>query len=221
MRIAYIVLTCEAYWNTRVIWQKQTVFRHVPSEDIYYLGHKMDIEQRLFSWGAPDDYPSLPYKFIDFFRYSHLNYDWYVLIDDDTYVYTDRLREHLLQREHILQCDPDTLHIEGYILTHLADRVWGVYHSGGAGTILSHSTYQAVSTYLRKLPRDYRPPHWCADICLGLWTRYLPGIQVVHYPGFHIHPYSKEKDSLDTAITFHQLRTEEDFIHHSTLLKIE
>ena len=65
MRVAYIVLTCEKYISTRVQWQLQTMFRHVDRSDLYFLGHTMDPDRRLFSWGAGDSYEELPSKFID------------------------------------------------------------------------------------------------------------------------------------------------------------
>jgi hypothetical protein len=52
MRICYIVLTCEKYIDTRVKWQMKTMFKNIDPTDIYYLGHKMDVSNRLFSWGG-------------------------------------------------------------------------------------------------------------------------------------------------------------------------
>jgi hypothetical protein len=50
-----------------------------------------------FHGGAPDDYLSLPYKFYYFFRNIEMDkeYDWYVFIDNDTFVYHDRLEKSL------------------------------------------------------------------------------------------------------------------------------
>lgn len=206
MKVAYIILTCKAYWETRAVWQKRTVFENVPMEDIYYLGHTMKPEERLFSWGAGDDYHSLPYKFSDFFKYSQLEtYDWFVFIDDDTYLYVDRLLRRLRS------LDSFSLYIEGHILTHVAHTEWGIYHSGGAGTVLSRPVYQAIQHYFQSITHEYRAPHWCADICLGLWTKHIHGIQIIHSPEYHTDKYSPENDNPNTALTFHHLKTEEDY----------
>ena len=186
------------------------VFSSVPPEDIYYLGHMMKEDERLFSWGAGDDYPSLPYKFFDFFKYSQLDYDWFVLIDDDTYLYVDRLLERLSS------LDPNSLYMEGNILTHIAHTEWGTYHSGGAGTVLSKPVYRYVQRMTRNIPYEYRAPNMCADICLGLWTKYILGIQRIHCPDYHTDMYNPNTDNPNTAITFHHLKTEKDYeICHS------
>jgi hypothetical protein len=210
MRVAYIILTCKAYWETRAVWQKNTVFSSVPLEDVYYLGHAMKPDERLFSWGAGDDYLSLPYKFADFFKYSQLDYDWFVLIDDDTYLYVDRL----LSRLKLL--DPTSMYMEGHVLTHVAHTEWGSYHSGGAGTVLSKPVYLHIQRMLRSIPYEYRSPHWCADICLGLWGKSILGIQFIHCSEYHTDMYQKGRDNPQTAITFHHLKTEEEYrICHS------
>jgi hypothetical protein len=212
MRIAYIVLTCEKYINTRMRWQMNTVFSSVNPADVFYLGHTMRPEDRLYSWGAGDDYESLPYKFVDFFRWSRLDYDWYFLMDDDTYVYTDRLQEQvnaITQTGVNPRQDP---YMEGHILTHIAHTPWGIYHSGGAGTLLSARVYQEVGQMLCGISGEYRSPHWCADICLGLWTKGIPGIRMEHSDRYHTD--MDRADDIGSALTFHHLKTEEDYLTH-------
>jgi hypothetical protein len=214
MRIAYIVLTCQKYETTRMVWQKETVFSSIPMEDVFYLGHVMRPEDRLFSWGAGDDYDSLPYKFADFFRQSNLDYDWYFLMDDDTYVYTDRLQNKVktIQEGGI---DPRQVHyMEGHILTHIAYTRWGVYHSGGAGTLLSAKVYQEVRQMFQGITYEYRSPHVCADICLGVWTKNIPGIRIKHSDRYHTDMAQQGKDKVEEAITFHHLKTKEDYLLH-------
>jgi hypothetical protein len=217
MRIAYIVLTCEKYVNTRMSWQKETVFANVDPSDIFYLGHTMKKEERLFSWGAKDDYQSLPYKFSDFFRYSALDYDWYFLMDDDTYLYIDRLRNRLtsfVENGMNPQQDP---YIEGFILNHIANSEWGCYHSGGAGTLLSARVYEEVCQMFQTIPTDAPAPHWCADISLGLWTKKIPGIRIEHCDYYH--PGCVEEGfNVKEAITFHHIATRDDFLKHQAFL---
>jgi Fringe-like len=217
MRIAYIVLTCEKYETTRVPWQKKTVFSSVPTEDLFYLGHVMRPADRLYSWGAGDDYESLPYKFADFFRWSELSYDWYFLMDDDTYVYTDRLQTRVAAMEAEGVHPQQDAYMEGHILTHIADTPWGIYHSGGAGTLLSARVYREVKRMFHGITEEYRSPHWCADICLGLWTKGLVGIRVVHSDRYHTDMARVGVDDTVGALTFHHLKTEEDFLAHQAL----
>lgn len=217
MKIAYIILTCEKYRTTRVVWQKETVFSSgVDHGDLYYLGGRSCAEERIFSWGAGDNYESLPYKFADFFRFSELDYDWYFLIDDDTYVYTDRLQQRIQWIETECKVNPrQDPYMEGHLLTHIAHTPWGVYHSGGAGTLLSSTVYLFLRHMFRGIQEEYRSPHWCADICLGLWTRGIPHLQTVHLDMYHTD--MAETDHEVNALTFHHLKTKEDFERHHAL----
>lgn len=204
MKLCYIVLTCEKYLETRVEWQKKTVFQNVDSQDIFYLGPYMNIRKQMYSWGAGDDYHSLPYKLYDFFRNIQLDYDWFMLIDDDTFVYHDRLVKHLSKY------NPNHLIAEGHILTHIAHTKWGLYHSGGAGTVLSNATYLALCNYLR-LSKDNKVQHLCADISLNYWLKQIPNIVMKHNHNFHTDKYNPETDDIQNAITFHHLKEWNDY----------
>jgi len=204
MKICYIVLTCKKYIDTRVEWQKKTVFKNVDPRDILYLGHHMDVMNHIYSWGAGDDYQSLPYKFYDFFRKIQLDYDWYMLIDDDTYVFHDRLVKHLSRY------NPNDLFAEGKILTHISYMEWGLYHSGGAGTILSRASYNWLCDYLRN-NKDSRVPDDSADICLGYWLKKHPDMDMKNNNSFHPDNYDPEKHDLHSAITFHHLTEWNDY----------
>jgi hypothetical protein len=204
MRLCYIVLTCKKYLDTRVEWQKKTVFKNVDPRDIFYLGPHMDIMNHIYSWGAGDDYHSLPYKFYDFFRKIQLDYDWYMLMDDDTYVFHDRLVNHLSKY------NPNDLFAEGKIITHIADSEWGLYHSGGAGTILSKATYEQLCHYLR-YSNNSKVPHWCADISLGYWLKQIPTIDMKNNNYFYPDIYDPNVHNLSNAITFHHLKEWSDY----------
>ena len=213
MKIAYIILTCEKYMNTRVLWQLKTMLATVDRSDIYYLSHTMDVDKRLFSWGAGDDYNSLPYKFVDFFRNSDLTYDWYVLIDDDTFVFHDRLLMLLSAY------DPTQKVCIGKELDHIQHMIWGLYMSGGAGTVISYPVYKELCMYMKLHPNTKVICHWCADICLGMWMKQLTGIQMVNHSQFHTDRYDLEKDSAEDTITFHHLNTWEDYELCDRLMK--
>jgi hypothetical protein len=204
MRIAYIVLTCEKYASTRVPWQLQTMFSTIDRNDIYFLGHTMDPSRRLFSWGADDSYEQLPSKFVDFFKHTDLDYDWFILIDDDTYVFTDRLSAFLSS-----QSSHDSFAV-GQLLDHLNGTYWGLYLSGGAGTVLSRMLYHQLRAYVRSAPPSLISCHWCADICLGMWIKQVGGA-LFHHPQFHADIYNPAKDDLEKSITFHHLKEWKDY----------
>jgi len=204
MRVAYIILTCEKYFSTRVQWQLQTMFRHVDRSDLYFLGHTMDPERRLYSWGAGDSYEQLPSKFIDFFKNTDLDYDWFILIDDDTFVFTDRLQTQLSEYH-----SHDSFAV-GQLLDHIHDSYWGFYLSGGAGTVISRMLYHQLCSYVRTAPSHLVSCHWCADISLCMWIKGVGG-QLFHHPQFHADIYNSSKDDLSKAITFHHLKEWKDY----------
>jgi hypothetical protein len=218
MRIAYIILSCKEYELTRLPWQKATIFKNVDPKDIYYLGSRMDEENRLYWWGAKDDYLSLPYKVVDFFRYSELDYDWYFLMDDDTFVLTDRLQRHV---DSLTVNAQEELYSEGYILTHLAHTEWGAYYSGGAGTLFTTAMYHALKEKVKTFPNDYETPHWCADITLALWINEIPNTVMKHDDNYHYDRANEYKDNLTDALTFHHLNKRDDFIWHHHLLYVK
>lgn len=210
-RIAYVILTCEKYVHTRIPWQKQTTLKDVPSSDLFYLGHTMDPSRRLFSWGADDSYNGLPYKYTTFFQYCEgllQDYDWIVLMDDDTYVYQARLRA-LLQT--LNPQDPIAI---GKNLYHIAHTQWGVYFSGGAGTVLSRTAFEILRGYVKEtapLSIGELVPHWCADISMGFWFRKHPQIFLLDHSQFHPEGMASAPQDKEVAITWHHLKTWEDY----------
>jgi hypothetical protein len=152
-------------------------------------------------------------------------------MDDDTYLYVDRLKERI---EGLKIHPQNDLYMEGCLLTHLAGTPWGLYHSGGAGTLLSAKVYEAIKGRLRGMigeekememeKKVYTPPHWCADICLGLWASGLPGIQREDCEEYHTEMSEMAGRGVGRvvekkALTFHHLKTKEDFWEHWLLGK--
>jgi len=210
MRIAYIILTCEKYFDTRVKWQKQTSLLNVKQEDIYYLGHTMDPDRRLYNWGASDENHTIPNKCADFFKNMDLNYDFYILIEDDTYVFHNKVHR-------TLAAFLPTMHIAmGRIMDHDNYDPFQ-YYSGGAGIVLSHALYKRICNYVRSCPNPI--VHWCADICLGKWLidikKSLKETTIFIYelnnPNFHIDLYNPLKDNISKALTFHHVKTHEQY----------
>jgi hypothetical protein len=194
-----------------VKWQKDTSLLNVRPEDIYYLGHVMDTERRLYNWGASDEYHALPYKTADFFRHLDLDYDWYVLIDDDTYVFHDRLQKILAQ------FSPNSYITMGHLLDHVKYELFS-YMSGGAGTAISRAVYNKVCAYVRSCPNPII--HWCSDICVGKWLIDIRkdvesnGGIMTEINNCQIHPeyYDPKKDNMSRALTFHHLKTREQYL---------
>ena len=158
MRICYIISTCDKYLDNRVKYQMETVFKDVNKEDIYYLTSNQDIENRQFGWGAPDNLESIPLKYIHFFKNMKIenNYDWFVLFDDDTFVFINRLEQLLTEY------NPDDNVYIGKELDHIKQE-WCLYMSGGAGYALSKNLYKLIVNHVREDP-EKALLHWCDDL---------------------------------------------------------
>lgn len=232
MKICYLVLTCEKYFNTRVKWQKQTVFKNTDMNDIYYISHKMDIENRVYGFQTPDDYINLPKKYFSFIKNINLldkGYDWFVLMDDDTYLFIDKL-ETLLSAYNSTQPYEENIWIGNY-LKHISE--WFImYMSGGAGSVMSYKLYKNVYELLQnysnieELNPIFRPiqypsdPMDNADICVGCWVNHScklrnEDVKIVDNPNFNTGKCESIEEYLNSfkkAITFHKLNEEKDYL---------
>jgi hypothetical protein len=76
----------------------ETMFKNIDKRDIYYLTSKPNEDKIHFGWNTMDDTQNITWKYIHFIynmKDEFLNYDWYVLIDDDTFVFHERLQTYL------------------------------------------------------------------------------------------------------------------------------
>jgi hypothetical protein len=79
----------------------ETYLKDVPTQDIYYLTSKPNIEKRQFGWNCMDDPKNITWKYIYFIYNMNIpQYDWYIFIDDDTFVFQNRLENLLQQYNH-------------------------------------------------------------------------------------------------------------------------
>ena len=199
MRIAYVILTCESYWNTRVVWQRETCLLTVPQEDIYYLGHIHDPAQRIYHWTAKDDHESQSQKIIDFFINMTLDsYDYIIICDDDTYVFHDRMQRF------VATYDPTTMTSIGNVHN---PETFDFFYSG-AGIVLTSALYKELYSYVRLHPEAVHP---YADVCIGRWINSLSDVYAVHHEQFHSDYYNSNTDQIASAITFHHVKKEEQY----------
>ena len=164
MKICYIISTCNKYLDTRVKYQMDIMLKNVNKEDIYYLTSKPDIKNRQFGWHCMDDEKNITWKYIHFIYNMKfiLNYDWYIFIDDDTFVFIDRLKN-LLEKY-----DSTENYYIGNELDHIKNE-YCLYMSGGAGYAISNSLYNILYKYVQKNGINNSHKHWCDDLCIGLW----------------------------------------------------
>jgi len=205
MKLCYIISTCDKYLNTRVKYQMDTFLSNVDKNDIYYLTSKSNIEKRQFGWNCMDDEKNISWKYIHFIYNMNkiLNYDWFIFIDDDTFIFIDKLKNYLKQY------DKNDLFYIGNELDHI-QKEFCLYMSGGAGYCISNSLYKILYNYVRDKGVNESYKHWCDDLCIGLWINELKKdytINQIDNKYFLIDPHKNENE-LNNAITVHRVMTE-------------
>jgi hypothetical protein len=194
----------------------ETFLKDVPTKDIYYLTSKPNIEKRQFGWNCMDDSQNITWKYIHFIYNTNIpDYDWYIFIDDDTFVFQNRL-------ENLLNCyNCNDYYYIGKELDHIKNE-FCLYMSGGAGYAISKALYAKIYAYLRNIGINEAyyylinlKEQFCDDLCIGLWIRDIEkrdGIKVnqFNHDGFHIDAH-KNDDEIADAITFHKVMTLEQY----------
>ena len=219
MKICYIISTCDKYLDSRVKYQMETFLKDLQSEDIYYLTSKPNIEKRQFGWNCMDDSQNITWKYIHFIYNMNISdYDWYIFIDDDTFVFQQNL-ENLLK-----QYNQNDYYYIGKELDHIKNK-FCLYMSGGAGYAISKALYAKIYIYLRNIGINEayyflinNKEQFCDDLCIGLWINDIEKrdrikVNQFNHDGFHIDAHKNDAEIAD-AITFHKVITLEQYEYY-------
>jgi len=194
----------------------ESFLKDVPLSDIYYLTSKSNIEKRQFGWNCMDDAQNITWKYIHFIHNMSIpDYDWYIFIDDDTFVFKNRL-ENLLQNYKSDQC-----YYIGKELDHIKDQ-FCLYMSGGAGYAISKALYSKIYNYVREIGINEAyyslinlAEQFCDDLCIGLWIQHIAKTTTIHQINnnlFHSDTHKNgDENQLQNAITFHKIINEEQY----------
>jgi len=196
------------------------MLKNVNKEDIYYLTSKPDVEKRHFGWFSMDDTQNITWKYIHFIYHMNIpDYDWYILIDDDTFVFENRLKKFLTNY------NSNENYYIGKELDHIRSQ-FCLYMSGGAGYAISKSLYALITEYVRKIGKNeaYYPlinlkEQWCDDLCIGLWIQEIAKNNKVNQFNsnlFHLAEHENEYQLTD-AITFHKVIKKEQYEFYSSI----
>jgi hypothetical protein len=183
----------------------ESFLKNVNKNDIFYLTSKPNIENRQFGWNCMDDTQNITWKYIHFIYNMNIpDYDWYIFIDDDTFVFENRLKKFLLNY------NSNENYYIGNELDHIKNE-FCLYMSGGAGYAISNSLYKLINNYVKQTGINNSYEHWCDDLCIGLWIDKLKKehcINQINNKLFNIGLQNNESE-LETAITFHKVINEE------------
>ena len=213
MKVCYIISTCDKYLDSRVKYQMETMLKNVNREDIFYLTYKPNHSERQFGWYTMDDSQNITWKYIHFIYNMDIpHYDWYIFIDDDTFVFNSRL-QNLLSAYNSNEC-----YYIGKELDHIKHQ-FCLYMSGGAGYAISKPLYSLIVKYLKKIGINEAyyflinlKEQFCDDLCIGLWIQeiakeYPNQIKQLNNDLFHL---GIEADT-NTAITIHKVTNKEQY----------
>jgi hypothetical protein len=177
--------------------------KDIDKNDIYYLTSQPNIENRLFGWFSPDDLENITWKYIYFIYNMNIDYyDWYILIDDDTYIFKNNLIKLLSNYNQF-----DNYYI-GHELDHIKND-FCLYMSGGAGYYISNNLYKLIKNYVINNGNQKSYLHWCDDLCIGLWINELKqnnNIHQIHNKNFNI---DFNNNDLTNIITSHKVINKE------------
>lgn len=202
MRICYIILTCELYLPTRVKYLLETSLKNINKNDIYFLSYK-SIEPNIYGWNTPDNYEGCPLKYIRFFQNMKLEYDWYYFMDDDTFIFPNRLHKFLINYN-----KDDSL----YIGLRCKNYSFPIYMSGGAGFLLTKSLYLSLINYIRNTSEDKLLVSIYGDYSIGMWLSNIEK-KIIDLDIFNSNTH-KNNDELEYCISFHYLKTKEQYFFY-------
>ena len=182
MRLIVFVHTCTAHEETRAkkieaTWADESVVFITDNPDSTLKNHVYIGE---YKRGATY-HPESVIKMFNLFLEKYSNYDWFMMIDDDSYLYIDKLSQFLE-----FQNKDDCLEIGDYLnWTELyGDKSnYSMWVAGGSGIVF---TKKCILAYLR-LSSTYQGPHtnhylWLHDLWMFDDTK---SIKRIHCCGFH------------------------------------
>jgi len=206
MSCCYIILTCEKYLNTRAKWVLENSLHKVDKKDIYFLSCETK-EPNIYGWNTPDNYDGCPMKYIKFFQNMTLDYDWYFFMDDDTFIFTDRLNEFISKYD---KNEPL------YIGNRCESYSFPIYMCGGSGFLLTKPLYLSLIQFIRQNREDELVKSVYGDLLIGLWLTDLKKT-VIEINAFNS-TLHKNDDELNTCISFHYLKNEDHYKFYKLLI---
>ena len=211
MRVCYIILTCQMFLYTRTKWQKETFLKDVDEKDVYFIANKDysflgDYGSNIYGWNTLDRYEGCPLKYIRFFQNMDLDYDWYVFIDDDSFIHTKHLN--LFLSKH----NPEEKLCMGKRIngSETKEKLKIDFMQGGAGFVLSRPLYIELKDYIRNTEEEKLHVSRHGDHSLALWIHLFDNIQYIHDSRFHDGPHNNEEE-LQDFISFHYVKSFNDF----------
>ena len=183
------------------------------SENVIILSDHEDKDNNIFkisddsSYGSNVDKNFNSYKFL---RENYPNYDFYLVLDDDTFLNYNNLKTE------IQKYDTNNIYMLGFINEGTLPLDGSLnYCSGGAGCIFNKKTLDILS----EVDNTYRRSKF-ADANVGFFCRDR-GIKIINNEKFHPREpeyYNYDDKQIKEAVTFHYIKGD-DFYKINKIIK--
>ena len=215
MKILYVILGCRRYFDTRKVLQETAFLKriNIESEYLYLIGDKDKSEPNVMYTDTMDNYDSCPHKYLYFLKnFSRLDeFDWVFFMDDDTYLFPDRLEKLLSSCK-----DGQTLGLENIVWYNQDLRsnshctYPAIAYSGGAGFAASKAVVINLQRFLKDKTADEVPMCGPSDVAFGHWLTRITFSAEDHLNSKLFFPTNLAYNSrhnidsdLNNAVTFH------------------
>ena len=214
MKILYIIKSCDSYYDTRVLFQKNTWLNKINNESDYIVITSSVGDEKTHKCLCRDDYFSTTEKVKHFIENNNFDeYDWYFLIDDDVFVFPERLENYIDKNNFDSESPTIIANINCYFSEMREDSF-----CGGAGVLISKKSIQIIKSQIikDKVTCDYK----CDDCFLFCISKKLELNIINNSPGesscgLFIPIFYKENhhvvEKLDSCIILHLIRIETEY----------
>lgn len=219
MKIAYVILGCEKYIDRKKIQENTWLSKIEKGDGYYYLvGHNKSsvLKDNIFYLDCNDDYDSCPYKYLNFFREfsDYEKYDGFFFCDDDTYVFTNRLKSFI--KKNNLDLFGRVGHTEKNRNSNSYCKYPVKFFGGGAGFFVNLRLFSILRKFL--IEHKNIPMSVNSDVTMGHWLSAIgvDGNDIIDYSSFlkAQSPFHIENKTADikNVITYHYCNAD-DFKH--------
>jgi len=209
MNILYVILSCQKFIPTKCQWIKKTWVKNLNQNDDYViLSSKEDLLNKTVGYDTGDEYKHAADKYSEFFKNYQpaADIDWLFFVDDDTYVYTSRLKSALNSYS-----GDEVIGREIWVGPEVASR--GIHKdngrvifpvncpSGGSGFAISKKVFYIIKKYVND---DIHCKVHNSDVTFGFWSR-ENNIPIINRPDLFKsqNPDHPENINVKTPVTWH------------------
>ncbi|XP_066519583.1 chondroitin sulfate synthase 2 [Hoplias malabaricus] len=217
-RLFVAVLTSKNSLNTLAVASNRTLNHHLDGRLIFFTGTRnRKVPHGMFVVAHGDERP-VPSMFqtVRYLLERHITeYDWFYLVQDDTYTQPDRLKTLV---DHLSM---DSLLYMGHQGEFIGGEVQRRYCQGGAGFLLSRGLLLKLQPYLEHCRTDIvsvKPDEWLGR-CIIDYTGVgcVEEYEGLHYNSFemekNLDPSAEERPEFENALSVHPVISPEQMYH--------